>query len=107
MKLINVFDACSDLFMYFFFGLVYSVVELVERLALRRYIGTLDLGVLQDMDGIRKKAGAKWAREEVSFNKPLNLKPFNLKHFDLPCSWNLSELRICGLQVGQGFKQSC
>ena len=95
MKLINVFDACSDLFMCFFFGLVYFVVELVERLALRRYIGTLDLGVLQDMDGIRKKAGAKWAREEVSFNKPFDLKPF-----DLPCSWNLSELRIRGLQVG-------
>ena len=82
--------------MYFFLGLVNSVVKFVETLALRRYIGTLDLGVLQDMDGIRKKAGAKWAREEVSFNKPLNLKPF-----DLPCSWNLPELmRVCGLRVG-------
>jgi hypothetical protein len=67
MKLYNVFDAWSNLFMYFFLGLVYSVVKFVETLSLRRYIGTLDLGVLQDMDGIRKKAGAKWAREEVSF----------------------------------------
>lgn len=66
---------------------------------MRRYIGTLDLGVLQDMDGIRKKASAKWARQEVSFNKPLNLKPFDLPepfepsrtHEDL---WIASEIGI-------------